>query len=99
MYFDFKFIFQKEEFHCLNTLIEVTFIRFRVRRNCKGLSLIIFVCLLQVARGSGELELTYSPAFYIIWLVYSLRCSWPTYRVYSRDIVGLKKVKIVCGAG
>ena len=63
MYFDFKFIFQKKEFHCLNTLIEVTFIRFRVRRNCKGLSLIIFVCLLQVARGSGELELTYSPAF------------------------------------
>ena len=81
IYFDFKFIFQKKEFHCLNTLIEVTFIRFRVRRNCKGLSLIIFVCLLQVARGSGELELTYSPAFYIIWLVYSLQCSWPTYRV------------------
>ena len=63
MYFDFKFIFQKKEFHCLDTLIEVTFIRFRVRRNCKGLSLIIFVCLLQVARGSGELDLTYSPAF------------------------------------
>ena len=85
IYFDFKFIFsKKKEFHCLNTLIEVTFIRFRVRRNCKGLSLIIFVCLLQVARGSGELELTYSPAFYIIWLVYSLRCSWPTYRVQYR---------------
>ena len=60
IYLDFKFIFQKKEFHCLNTLIEffVTFIRFRVRRKCKGLSLIIFMCLLQVARGSGELELT-----------------------------------------
>ena len=53
---------------------------FRVRRNCKGLSLIIFVCLLQVARGSGELELTYSPAFYIICLVYSLWCSRPAGR-------------------
>ena len=64
IYFDFKFIFQKKEFYCLNMLIEeLTFIKFRVRRNSKGLSLIIFVCLLQVARGSGELELTYSPAF------------------------------------
>ena len=84
IYFHVKVIFQKKEFHCLNTLIEVTFIRFRVRRNCKRLSLIIFVCLLQVARGSGELELTYSPAFYIIWLVYSLRCSWPIYHVQYR---------------
>ena len=40
IYFDFKFIFQKKEFHCLNTLIEVTFIRFRVRRNCKRLFLV-----------------------------------------------------------
>ena len=49
MFFDFKFIFLKKEFHCLNTLIEffvTLFIRFRVRRNCKGLSLFIFVCLL-----------------------------------------------------
>ena len=51
IYLDFKFIFQKKSFICLNMLIEffVTFVRFRVRRNCRGLSLIIFVCLLQVA--------------------------------------------------
>ena len=85
--------FKRKQFQCLNMLMEhvVSCKSFRVRRNCKGLSLIIFVCLLQVARGSGELELTYSPAFYIICLVYSLWCSRPTY-VYSIDIVGLKKV-------
>ena len=56
------------------------------------------MCLLQVARGSGELELTYTPAFYIIWLV--LACSAVgQHIVYSIDIVGLKKVKIVCSAG
>ena len=84
IYFDFKFIFQKKRVSLFKHAYRVTFIRFRVRRNCKRLSLVIFVCLLQVARGSGELELTYSPAFYIIWLVYSLQCSWPTYRVQYR---------------
>ena len=66
IYFDFKFIFsKKKEFHCLNTLIEVTFIRFRVRRNCKGLSLIIFVCLLQVARGSSVSNPEYLPVWHV----------------------------------
>ena len=54
---------------------------FRVRRNRKGLSLIRLVRLLQVARGSGELELT------------DIACSTDSLRnVYSIDIVGLKKV-------
>ena len=58
IYFDFKFIFQKKAVYCLNILVEhvVSCKGFRVRRNCKGLSLIILVRLLQVARGSGELD-------------------------------------------
>ena len=48
IYFDFKFIFQKKAVYCLNILIEhvVSCTGFRVRRNCKGLSLIILVRLL-----------------------------------------------------
>ena len=49
IYFDFKFIFQKKAVYCLNILIEhvVSCKGFnRVRRNSKGLSLIILVRLL-----------------------------------------------------
>ena len=57
---------QKKQFHCLNMLIEhvVSCKSFRVIGNCKGLSLIILVHLLQVARESGELGLKDSAAFY-----------------------------------
>ena len=48
IYFDFKFIFEKKAVYCLNILVEhvVSCKGFRVRRNCKGLSLIILVRLL-----------------------------------------------------
>ena len=48
IHFDFKFIFQEKAVYCLNILIEhvVSCKGFRVRRNCKGLSLIILVRLL-----------------------------------------------------
>ena len=57
----------------------------------------IFVYLLQVARGSGELELTYSLLFISSGLfAYS---AVGQHIVYSIDIVGLEKVKIACSAG
>ena len=58
----------------------------------------IFVYLLQVARGSGELELTYSLLFISSGLF--IACgAVGQHIVYSIDIVGLEKVKIACSAG